>query len=270
LPNYRDIPEEDLHSSNKQQIAKLQGHIVFDRVTFRYNPHVEVNTLENVSFEINPGQTVALVGRSGSGKTTLAKLLLGLYVPTSGNLLIDGTNISQIALHSLRTQIGVVDQNTFLFSGSISDNIALGQQNTDRKAIEKAAIAAGADEFISKMPMSYETQIGEGGGMLSGGQRQRLAIARALVGNPSLLIFDEATSSLDTESERIIQKNLETICRGRSTIIIAHRLSTVRNADLILVLDKGVLIESGHHDQLMAKHGQYFYLNQQQLGAIGQ
>jgi HlyB family type I secretion system ABC transporter len=189
-------PEEDLHSSNKQQIAKLQGHIVFDRVTFRYNPHVEVNTLENVSFEINPGQTVALVGRSGSGKTTLAKLLLGLYVPTSGNLLIDGTNISQIALHSLRTQIGVVDQNTFLFSGSISDNIALGQQNTDRKAIEKAAIAAGADEFISKMPMSYETQIGEGGGMLSGGQRQRLAIARALVGNPSLLIFDEATTPI--------------------------------------------------------------------------
>jgi HlyB family type I secretion system ABC transporter len=263
-------PEEDLHNNSKQQIAKLQGHIVFDRVTFRYNPHVEVNTLENVSFEIKPGQTVALVGRSGSGKTTLAKLLLGLYVPTSGSLLIDGTDINQIALHSLRTQIGVVDQNTFLFSGSIADNIGLGQQNADAKSIELAAITAGADEFISRMPMTYETQIGEGGGMLSGGQRQRLAIARALLGSPSLLVFDEATSSLDTESERIIQKNLETICRGRSTIIIAHRLSTVRNADLILVLDKGVLIESGSHDQLMAKQGQYFYLNQQQLGTIGQ
>jgi HlyB family type I secretion system ABC transporter len=263
-------PEEDLHNNNKQPIAELQGHIVFDRVTFRYSPHVEANTLENISFEIKPGQTVALVGRSGSGKTTLAKLLLGLYVPTSGSLLIDGNDINQISLHSLRTQIGIVDQNTFLFSGSIADNIGLGQQNSDAKAIEQAAIAAGADEFINRMPMAYETQIGEGGGMLSGGQRQRLAIARALLGNPSLLVFDEATSSLDTESERIIQKNLETICHGRSTIIIAHRLSTVRNADLILVLDKGVLIESGTHDQLMAKHGQYFYLNQQQLGIIRQ
>jgi HlyB family type I secretion system ABC transporter len=263
-------PEEDLHHNSKQKIGKLKGHVVFDKVTFRYNVHTETNTLENLSFEIKPGQTVALVGRSGSGKTTLAKLLLGLYVPTSGKLLIDGVDINQIALHSLRAQIGVVDQNTFLFSGSIAENIALGQPHVNVAAIHQAAIMAGADEFISRMPMAYETQIGEGGGMLSGGQRQRLAIARALVGNPRLLVFDEATSSLDTESERIIQKNLDNICCDRSTIIIAHRLSTVRNADLILVLDKGVLIESGSHQQLMAKRGQYFYLNQQQLGAIGQ
>jgi ATP-binding cassette, subfamily B, bacterial HlyB/CyaB len=163
----------------------------------------------------------------------------------------------------------VVDQSTFLFSGTIAENIGLGQQNASSKAIKQASIAAGADEFVSNMPMGYETQIGEGGGMLSGGQRQRLAIARSLVGNPSLLIFDEATSSLDTESERIIQKNLESICRNRSAIIIAHRLSTVRNADLILVLDKGVLIESGTHGELMAGLGQYYYLNQQQLGTIG-
>jgi ABC-type multidrug transport system fused ATPase/permease subunit len=195
--------------------------------------------------------------------------LLGLYAPTSGQILIDGQQIDRIALHSLRSQIGVVDQSTFLFSGSIAENISLGQQNASSKDIQQAAIMAGADEFISTMPMGYETQIGEGGGMLSGGQRQRIAIARALVGDPSLLIFDEATSSLDTESERIIQKNLESICRDRSAIIIAHRLSTVRDADLILVLDKGVLIESGSHRELMAKHGQYYYLNQQQLGAIG-
>jgi HlyB family type I secretion system ABC transporter len=262
-------PEEDLQHSTKLQIGKLRGHIVFDRVTFRYNPHTEINTLENLSFQIKTGQTVALVGRSGSGKTTLSKLLLGLYTPTSGQILIDGQEINRIALHSLRSQIGVVDQSTFLFSGSIAENISLGQQNASSKDIQQAAIMAGADEFISTMPMGYETQIGEGGGMLSGGQRQRIAIARALVGDPSLLIFDEATSSLDTESERIIQKNLESICRDRSAIIIAHRLSTVRDADLILVLDKGVLIESGSHRELMAKHGQYYYLNQQQLGAIG-
>jgi HlyB family type I secretion system ABC transporter len=263
-------PEEDLQQNSKQQLGKLHGHIVFDRVTFRYNPHTETNTLENLSFEIKPGQTVALVGRSGSGKTTLAKLLLGLYTPTSGKILVDNKDITQIALHSLRAQIGVVDQATFLFSGSIAENIGLGQQNANLKAVKQAAIAAGADEFISAMPMAYETQIGEGGGMLSGGQRQRIAIARALMGNPSLLVFDEATSSLDTESERIIQKNLESICRNRSTIIIAHRLSTVRNADLILVLDKGVLIERGTHQELMTEQGQYYYLNQQQLGTISE
>jgi HlyB family type I secretion system ABC transporter len=263
-------PEEDLHLGNRQLLGKLRGQVVFDRVTFRYNPHTETNTLENLSFAIQPGQKVALVGRSGSGKTTISKLLLGLYAPTAGKVLIDGKDITSIALHSLRAQIGVVDQNTFLFSGSIYENIALGQPNITQKEVQQAAFLAGADEFISKMPMGYETQIGEGGGMLSGGQRQRLAIARALVGNPRLLIFDEATSSLDTESERLIQKNLETICQGRSTLIIAHRLSTVQNADLILVLDQGLLVESGSHRELMTQRGQYFYLNQQQLNVIGQ
>jgi HlyB family type I secretion system ABC transporter len=263
-------PEEDLKNNSKQQIGRLHGGIVFDRVTFRYNVYAETNTLENLSFKINPGQTVAIVGRSGSGKTTLAKMLLGLYPATTGKILLDGQDISQIALHSLRAQMGVVDQSTFLFSGSISENIALGYPQASTKEIQQASILAGADEFVREMPMAYETQIGEGGGMLSGGQRQRLAIARALLGNPRLLIFDEATSSLDTESERIIQNNLDKICRDRTTIIIAHRLSTVRNADLILVLDKGVLIESGNHRELMAKRGQYFYLNQQQQNTIDQ
>jgi ATP-binding cassette subfamily B protein len=165
--------------------------------------------------------------------------------------------------------VGVVDQDTFLFGGTIRENISLAHPGASLQTIIEAAELAGADEFIKKLPMGYETQIGEGGGMLSGGQRQRIAIARALLGNPSLLILDEATSHLDAESERIIQNNLNTILKGRTTLVIAHRLSTVRNADLILVLDKGVLIENGTHNELMAKRGHYYYLNQQQLDDAG-
>ncbi|MGF1485811.1 MAG: ATP-binding cassette domain-containing protein [Prochloraceae cyanobacterium] len=221
--------------------------------------------LENLTFEIEPGQTVALVGRSGSGKTTISKLVLGLYLPTEGKISIDGQDIKNISLRSLRQQIGIVDQDTFLFGGTIRENISLGHREATLTEILTAARLAGADEFIQKLPMGYETQIGEGGGMLSGGQRQRIAIARALLGNSQLLIFDEATSHLDAESERIIQNNLNTILKTRTAIVIAHRLSTVRQADLILVLDRGVLIERGANEELMAKRGHYYYLNQQQL-----
>jgi ATP-binding cassette subfamily B protein len=257
-------PEEDLQHQVRQLLPELQGHIRFEKVTFRYHKESDVNILENLSFEIQPGQMVALVGRSGSGKTTISKLVLGLYPPTDGNLFIDGLDITSISLRSLRQQVGVVDQDTFLFGSTIRENISLGHPGATLEEVMEAAQLAGADEFIKKLPMGYETQIGEGGGLLSGGQRQRIAIARALLGNPRLLIFDEATSHLDTESERIIQRNLNTILKGRTALVIAHRLSTVRNADLILVLDKGVLIESGTHEALMAKRGHYFYLNQQQ------
>jgi HlyB family type I secretion system ABC transporter len=260
-------PEEDSESS-RQSIGQLQGYVKFKNVTFRYNKDTETNTLETINFEIKPGQTIALVGRSGSGKTTLSKLILGLYPPTTGSIEIDGKDLKTIALHSLRSQVGVVDQDTFLFSGSIKSNITLSKPGANPADIQRAAELAGAHEFVMKMPMGYDTEIGEGGSMLSGGQRQRIAIARALLNNPRLLVFDEATSSLDTESERIIQTNLEKIRRNRSTIIIAHRLSTVQNADLILVLDKGVLIESGNHHQLMAKRGQYYHLNQQQIATV--
>jgi ATP-binding cassette, subfamily B, bacterial HlyB/CyaB len=260
-------PEEDRHSL-RQDLGQLQGYVRFENVSFRYNQAAEKNVLENINFEIKPGQTIALVGRSGSGKTTLSKLILGLYQPTSGAISIDHQDLKYISLNSLRSQIGVVDQDTFLFSGTVKHNITLARPSATTVEIQRAAELAGADEFISQMPMGYETEIGEGGSMLSGGQRQRIAIARALINNPRLLIFDEATSSLDTESERIIQENLEQIRRDRSTIIIAHRLSTVQNADLILVLDKGMLIESGNHDQLMAKQGQYYHLNQQQIITI--
>ncbi|MEA5578141.1 ABC transporter transmembrane domain-containing protein [Anabaena sp. UHCC 0451] len=261
--------EEDLALKPRQILPRLRGKIYFDNVTFRYHPESDINVLENLSFEILPQQTVAVVGRSGSGKTTLSKLILGLYPPTDGRVLIDNQDVSSISLQSLRSQIGVVDQDTFLFGGTIRENISIAHPEATLEEIIEAAQMAGADEFIKRMPMGYETQIGEGGGMLSGGQRQRLAIARALLGNPRLLILDEATSHLDSESERIIQNNLKKILKGRTSLIIAHRLSTVRHADLILVLDRGVLVESGTHDELITKRGHYYYLNQQQITATG-
>ncbi|HLO84853.1 MAG TPA: peptidase domain-containing ABC transporter [Nostocaceae cyanobacterium] len=258
-------PEEDLEHQPRQILSRLRGHIRFDHVTFRYHPDSEINVLENLSFEIFPEQTVAVVGRSGSGKTTLSKLILGLYLATDGRVLIDNQDVTSISLQSLRSQIGVVDQDTFLFGGTIRENISIAHPEASLDEVMEAAKLAGADEFIKRLAMGYETQIGEGGGMLSGGQRQRIAIARALLGNPRLLILDEATSHLDAESERIIQNNLKKILKGRTSVIIAHRLSTVRHADLILVLDRGVLVESGNHEELIAKRGHYFYLNQQQL-----
>jgi ATP-binding cassette subfamily B protein len=262
-------PEEDLEHQPRQILPRLRGKICFDQVTFRYHPESDINVLENLSFEIQPEQTVAVVGRSGSGKTTLSKLILGLYLATDGKVLIDDQDVTSISLQSLRSQIGVVDQDTFLFGGTIRENIGIAHPEATSEEIIEAAYLAGADDFIKRMPMGYETQIGEGGGMLSGGQRQRLAIARALLGNPRLLILDEATSHLDAESERIIQTNLKKILKGRTSLIIAHRLSTVRHADMILVLDRGVLVESGSHEELIAKRGHYFYLNQQQLAQTG-
>ncbi len=258
-------PEEDLHHQPRQNLPAIKGHIRFEKVTFRYHPESDINVLENLSFEVKSGQMVALVGRSGSGKTTISKLALGLYPPTDGKISVDGYDITTLSLASLRHQVGVVDQDTFLFGGTIRENISLGHPSANLEEVIESAKLAGADEFIRRLPMGYETQIGEGGGMLSGGQRQRIAIARALLGNPKLLILDEATSHLDAESERIIQDNLNKILQGRTTFVIAHRLSTVRNADLILVLDKGILIEQGTHQELMAKKGHYYYLNQQQL-----
>lgn len=261
-------PEEDLHNKPRKTLGKLRSHIQFQNVTFRYHPESKTNVLENLNFEIQPEQMVALVGRSGSGKTTLSKLILGLYPPTDGKVLIDGHDVTGISLQSLRSQVGIVDQDTFLFGGTIRENIAIAHPEASLDEIIQAANFAGADEFIQQLPLGYETKIGEGGGMLSGGQRQRIAIARALMGNPRLLLFDEATSHLDTESERIIQNNLKKILKGRTSVIIAHRLSTVRNADLILVLDQGILVESGNHDELIAKQGHYYYLNQQQLAQV--
>jgi ATP-binding cassette, subfamily B, bacterial HlyB/CyaB len=258
-------PEEDWQVHPRQPLPTIQGKIRFQEVSFRYHPDDKANVLENLNFEVEAGQTVALVGRSGSGKSTIAKMILGLYAPTEGKIIIDGNDLANISPASLRQQVGVVDQSNFLFGGTIRENISVKHPEATLEEVREAAEQAGADEFIQKLPLKYETLVGERGGTLSGGQCQRLAIARALLGNPRLLILDEATSSLDAESERIIQRNLNTIIKDRTTVIIAHRLSTIRQADIILVLDKGVLLETGTHPELMAKKGHYFYLNQQQL-----
>ena len=246
-------------------LPRLRGEVMFENMTFRYGDDDERNTLQNLSFEVHPGQTIAIVGRSGSGKSTLVKLLQGLYYPKSGRIWIDGHDIQHVSPTSLRSQLGVVPQECFLFSGTILENITLYRPEfTLEQAIEVAKLAE-AHAFIQSLPLGYNTKVGERGSNLSGGQRQRIAIARALLGDPRILILDEATSSLDTESERRFQQNLARISRDRTTFIIAHRLSTVRNADSILVLDRGVLAEQGTHEQLMLSQGLYYHLAQQQL-----
>lgn len=267
LERLNDVFESPLEQSPGKdafRMPPIQGRVTFENVTFRYHEEGN-NVLQNIDLDIPPHHTVALVGRSGSGKTTLINLLLRLYQPTEGSILIDGVNIKHVSPASLRQQIGVVLQDNFLFSGTIRENIALGSPDATMQDVITASMLAGAHEFISELPYGYETVIGERGMTLSGGQRQRLAIARALVSKPQILILDEATSALDTESEKIIQQNLEKILHDRTTFIIAHRLSTVRNADLILVLDRGVIVEKGTHYELMEKKGLYFYLNSQQL-----
>ncbi|MEM9482770.1 MAG: peptidase domain-containing ABC transporter [Cyanobacteria bacterium P01_F01_bin.116] len=243
----------------------IKGTVTFEDVTFAYNADDDRNTLQNLDFHIDAGQTIAIVGRSGSGKTTLVKLLEGLYQPSQGRVLIDGHDISHVSPQSLRTQLGVVPQECFLFSGTILENITLFRSEFSLEQTVAAAKLAEAHVFIQSLALGYYTKVGEQGSTLSGGQRQRIAIARALLGEPRILILDEATSSLDTESERRFQQNLTQISRDRTTFIIAHRLSTVRNANQILVLDHGVLVEQGTHGELMAAEGLYHHLAQQQL-----
>jgi ATP-binding cassette subfamily B protein len=258
-------PEQPRGPASPPPLPPVTGHIRFDKVTFRYSDQARTNALENIDLEILPGQTVALVGRSGCGKSTLIKLLLRLYEPTSGRITVDGYELSKADLVSWRTQVGAVMQESFLFSGSIRENIALGNPEAGFEEVRRAATLAGAHDFVSELPLGYNTMVGERGSSLSGGQRQRINIARALLSDPRILIMDEATSALDTESERAIQRNMESVLRDRTTLVIAHRLSTVRNAHKIVVLDRGVIVEQGTHEELMARQGLYFYLCSQQL-----
>ncbi|MEW6279845.1 MAG: peptidase domain-containing ABC transporter [Candidatus Eremiobacterota bacterium] len=247
------------------RLPELRGRIKLENVSFRYGTREDRNVLSNVSLEIYPGQTVALVGRSGSGKTTLAKLLMGMYPATQGRILVDGHDLRSVDLGAYRRQLGVVMQDAFLFSGTLRDNIALGDPDPDPDRVVSAAVLANAQDFIGALPLGYDTVVGERGMSLSGGQRQRITIARALYPNPRVLILDEATSNLDVESERAIQANLARVLADRTAVVIAHRLSTVQNADLIVVLDQGVVVESGTHRALMEQKGLYYYLNGQQL-----
>ncbi|MDB5838860.1 MAG: type secretion system permease/ATPase, partial [Herminiimonas sp.] len=228
----------------------LVGHIALDQVVFRYRPDGP-EVLKNISLDIVAGEVIGIVGRSGSGKSTLTKLIQRLYIAERGRVLVDGADLAMADSTSLRRQIGVVLQENVLFARTIRDNIALADPGAPLEAVIQAARLSGAHEFILELPEAYDTMVGEHGSTLSGGQRQRIAIARALMTNPRVLIFDEATSALDYESERIIQNNMEAICKGRTVIIIAHRLSAVRNADRIVVMDRGQIVETGTHAELL-------------------
>lgn len=241
-------------------LPPINGHVDFHNVSFEYKPGEII--LSNLSFAVKPGQMVALVGQSGSGKSTIANLLPRFYDPISGHITIDGINIKEVTLESLRTQIGIVPQETTLFNGSIYQNILYGNLSASEEDVIAAAKAANAHKFISEMPNGYQTQIGECGSQLSGGQRQRIAIARAILKNPRILILDEATSALDNESEKLVQEALEKLMIGRTSFVIAHRLSTIQQADLILVMEKGQIVEYGTHQELLNASGPYSKLHQ--------
>jgi len=252
-------------AGDKSALPALAGRIEFDQVHFRYRADGS-EVLRGVSLTIAPGEIIGIVGRSGSGKSTLAKLIQRLYVPERGRVLVDGMDLALAEVSSLRRQIGVVLQENVLFNRRIRDNIALADPGAPLEAVIEAAKLAGAHEFILELPEGYDTMVGEHGSTLSGGQRQRIAIARALMGDPRILIFDEATSALDYESERIVQQNMKAICRGRTVIVIAHRLSAVREADRILVIDRGQIVETGTHAELLQHQaGHYSRLHRLQM-----
>jgi len=263
---FEQEPEQGRNHARLMPVDSLEGRIQLRGVSFKYGGPEAPNILTNITLDIVPEKIIALVGRSGSGKTTLIKLIAGLLEPTEGTILFDNTDLKTLNYRDVRRHIGMVLQENHIFNESIARNIAFGEVEPDLDRVLAAAQTAAAHDFIMRLPLGYETKIGESGLSLSGGQRQRIAIARAIYNNPPVLILDEATSALDTESERAIQSNLERMMEGRTTIVIAHRLSTIREADSIVVLEKGMVAEVGNHDQLMEKRGLYFYLSSQQLG----
>ena len=264
MADIMDEETEPAFNPSRTTLPSLRGEIALEKLAFSYTEEGG-KVLDNVSIRIPAGMKVGIVGRSGSGKSTLTKLIQRLYLPDTGRILIDGVDIAQVEPAWLRRQIGVVLQDSKLFSGTIEENIRIACPNATHEEIVNAARLAGADEFISQFQNGYETAVGERGSLLSGGQRQRIAIARALLSDPRIIIFDEATSALDYESENIIMNNIEPISRGRTMLMIAHRLSTVRDCDAIIVIDKGRIIEAGTHDELMKRNGVYAKLHQAQM-----
>lgn len=259
-----DLEPEIRESSKAQSLHDVQGRITFDHVSFSYNGIDKV--LNDICFSTNSGEIVAIVGYSGMGKSTLVNLIPRFYDPQEGRILLDGNDIRNVKLNSLRKQIGIVAQDTFLFSGTVKENIRYGNPRATDEEIIEAAKAANAHEFITQLPQSYFTEVGERGVKLSGGEKQRISIARAILKNPRILILDEATSSLDSRSERLIQDALRNLMKGRTTLVIAHRISTVLLADWIIVLNDGRIVEQGRHDELYQKQGLYKKLFDEQFG----
>ena len=264
LDTTSDLPE----TATPKALGEVRGEVRFDHVSFRYGDRGDEPVLFDITLAARPGEILALVGPSGAGKSTLVTLIPRFYDPQEGRILLDGTNIRELGLEDLRHHIGIVPQETQLFSGTVQENIRYGRPGASDAAVEDAAKAANAYEFISDFPDGFDTVVGERGVKLSGGQRQRVAIARALLKNPRILILDEATSSLDSESEALVQAALETLMVGRTTFVIAHRLSTIRNADRILVIDDGRVTQQGTHDELMRSGGTYRDLYERQFRAV--
>lgn len=265
LGDILNVPTE--HQENSTSLAEIKGAVKLANVSFAWQPG-DAPVIDSVTLSVRPGEIIGIAGRSGSGKSTLTRLIQRLCTPGAGQLFIDGIDIAQADPHWLRRQIGVVLQETQLFSGSIRDNIALAMPEAPLEEVMKAAMLAGAHDFISEFPLGYDTPVGEAGSRLSGGQKQRLGIARALMSNPRILIFDEATSALDYESEHIIQRNMAEICHSRTVFIIAHRLSALRPADRIIVMEKGKIAEQGTHQHLLSSKGLYARLHKLQEAAV--
>lgn len=248
-----------------EELPSILGEVTFDHVSFAYQDAPEKFVLKDVNFQVKPGETIALVGPTGAGKTTIVNLISRFYEVTKGDIFLDGYSLKKVSLHSLRKQMGIMTQDNFLFSGTIKENIRYGRLDATEEEIIAAAKAVHAHEFIMELEHGYDTEISERGSQLSIGQRQLLAFARTMVSDPRILILDEATSSIDTHTERLVQQGIESLLKGRTSFVIAHRLSTIRKADRIFVIDQGNIMESGNHEELMAKKGAYYQLYESQF-----
>ncbi len=246
----------------------VKGSVTFENVTFAYSDAPDVKVLENVSFHIKPGQTIALVGPTGAGKTTIVNLISRFYNATNGRVLIDGHDVQEVTLESLRSQMGIMTQDNFLFTGTVKDNIRYGKLDATDEEIIAAAKAVGAHDFIMKLENGYDTKLSERGGGLSIGQKQLLAFARTFVSMPRILILDEATSSIDTKTELLVQQGIQTLLTGRTSFVIAHRLSTIQKADRIFVIDNGGILEEGTSAELLEKKGAYYKLYMAQFATV--
>ncbi len=263
-----DTQPEIADKADVYELPEIQGEVVFDKVSFAYSDEPETMVLDQVSFKVKSGETIALVGPTGAGKTTIVNLISRFYDITKGDIYVDGHSLKNVSIHSLRKQMGIMTQDNFLFSGTIRENIKYGRLNATDEEMVEAAKAVNAHEFIMKLEKGYDTVISERGARLSIGQRQLLAFARTMISKPGILILDEATSSIDTHTEILVQQGIETLLKGRTSFVIAHRLSTIKKADRIFVINHGKICEEGNHEQLMAQKGAYYELYQAQFKNI--